>query len=295
MRRNRKRMTKKHLSKLRFFQQKSSKIQIQPNQKTLSTPTPLEKPKRVFKQELDRSDVVHGMARLIYNYIQRNEQFLKPRYQNTSYPGPRLFNSTEPVILSPRIELIESFIQSIFDKRRTLHVESGIIALILLNRTHIKIHSHNWMRSVLISLLLANKHSEDVYSVYNAKFVGLIPNLENFEINILELEFLKFLKYRLHIETKTYEQYYSKLQKFFPVGPEEISVEGSHKESFTQEIMEQITENQTPDQMEEEISEIIPEKPDDFTHEEYSELCPIIDTGEGSWQDFNFALVDSIA
>jgi len=95
--------------------------------------------------------------------------------------------------------------------------------LILLNRTGITLHSQNWMRLLLISLLLANKHCEDVYSVYNAKFVGIIPNLENLEINILELDFLKYLKYRLHIETETYEEYYANLQNFFPIEEDNCS------------------------------------------------------------------------
>jgi hypothetical protein len=296
MRRKSKRNLKKHI-KCTVSQQKS-KIKTQPK----SLNPPLEKPKRIFKAELDRIDVVHGMSRLIYNYIQRYEQFLKPRYPN--FPGPRLFNSTESELLqSPRIEHIQNFIQSIFDKRRTLHVESGIIALILLNRTKIKIHSHNWMRLVLISLLLANKHCEDVYSVYNAKFVGLIPNLENLEINILELEFLKFLKYRLHIETKTYEQYYSKLQKFFPVEAAEISVEDDLM--ITEESSPEITADHdhdeqcpeiTPNHEREENMETTEEETATIEDEDvYTELCPVIDTGDGSLQDYNFALVDSIA
>jgi hypothetical protein len=288
MRRKSKRMLKKHI----VFQQKKIKIQAKPQ--SLSTPL-LEKPKRVFKQELDRNDVVHGMARLIYNYIKRYEQLLKPRYPN--FPGPRLFNTTELETQSPRIEHIQTFIQSIFEKRRTLHVESGIIALILLNRTKIKIHSHNWMRLVLISLLLANKHCEDVYSVYNAKFVGLIPNLENLEINILELEFLKFLKYRLHIETNTYEQYYSKLQKFFPVEAAVISVEDDLMN--TSETPEKTPNyEQSPEispNHEHEITENTEEFIEATNEDVHSELCPVIDTGDASWQDYNFALVDSIA
>jgi len=80
------------------------------------------------------------------------------------------------------------------------------------------------LRLILISLLLANKQSEDVYSVWNAKFVGLIPNVENLEINILELEFLQYLKYKLHIETSTYQQYYTKLQNLTPQEEEEVEM-----------------------------------------------------------------------
>jgi len=175
-------------------------------------------PKRV-KAELERSDVIQGMALLLQDYIMRYEQLSRPRCRGCNFPGPRIFNSTE-YSQSPTMDQIQQFIQTIFDKRR-LHVESGIIALILLNRTGINLHSQNWMRLLLISLLLANKHCEDVYSVYNAKFVGIIPHLENLEINIMELEFLKYLKYRLHIETETYEEYYANLQNYFPIEEEE--------------------------------------------------------------------------
>jgi len=175
---------------------------------------------RVVKQELEREDVIQAMDKFIYNCIQKYER-LKPRHYGVScFPGPRIFNSTEPNIQPPEEIDIKDFIQAIFDKRR-LQVESGIIALVLLMRTGIKINSLNWMRLILISLLLANKQSEDVYSVWNAKFVGLIPNVENLEINILELEFLQYLKYKLHIETSTYQQYYTKLQNLTPLEEEE--------------------------------------------------------------------------
>jgi hypothetical protein len=175
---------------------------------------------RLVKQELEREDVIQAMAKFIYNCIQQYER-LKPRHYGVScFPGPRIFNSTDPNVQPPEVSDIKDFIQAIFDKRR-LQVESGIIALVLLMRTGIKINSLNWMRLILISLLLANKQSEDVYSVWNAKFVGLIPNVENLEINILELEFLQYLKYKLHIETSTYQQYYTKLQNLTPLEEEE--------------------------------------------------------------------------
>jgi len=164
-----------------------------------------------------------------------------------------------------------------------LHVESGIIALILLNRTNIKIHSQNWMRMVLISLLLANKHCEDVYSVYNAKFVGLIPRLENLEINILELEFLKFLKYRLHIETETYNHYYSKLQEFFPI--EEPEAEQSTLPNEEEMVQSMSSEMET-----------IPEEAETTTSNGNGQCRHLIHgSSDSSWQDYNFALVDSIA
>jgi len=248
-------------------------------------PTPTnhqDKPKRLYKQELDKSDVIEGLAHVIYDYVQRYDQLLKPRYQGTHFPGPRLFNSPEMISESPSLHQIQTFIQSIYDKRYMLHAESGIIALILLNRTNIKIHSQNWMRMVLISLLLANKHCEDVYSVFNAKFVGLIPRLENLEINILELEFLKFLKYRLHIETETYDHYYAKLQEFFPIEEPEVEQNMPNEEEMVQSMSSEM--------------ETIPEEAETTTSNGYGQCCHLIHgSSDTSWQDSNFALVDSIA
>lgn len=239
-----------------------------------------------LKEELEKEDIIHAISLLIHNYIQRNTQLRKPRNSHCAFPGPRLFNSPEPVSALPPMEEIEAFIQAIFDKRR-LPLEAGIIALILLNRTSIKLHSQNWMRLVLISLLLANKLCEDVYSVYNAKFLGLIPNLENLEINVLELEFLQYLKYRLFIDTDTYLRYYAKLQKFFPV--EEV------------EEIEEIEDDEV-------VVEVIPplvipsvEEEVDRSLEVYSDIYrpSVLDCGSGGgsfrWRDYNYDLVSSIA
>jgi hypothetical protein len=216
---------------------------------------------RKLKEELNRSDIIHAISLLLHSYILRNSELRKSRNSHNASSGPRLFNSPEQVRLIPPEEDIKTFIQSIFDKRR-LPLEAGIIALILLNRTSIKLHSQNWMRLVLISLLLANKLTEDVYSVYNAKFLGLIPNLENLEINVLELEFLQYLKYRLFIETETYLRYYAKLRKFFP---------------------EEDDDDENDDE-EEEVTEV----------GVMEDVCPVLDCGS-RWQDFNFDLVGSIA
>jgi len=181
------------------------------------------------------------MALLLHDCIMRYQLIHRRRNHTCNFPGPRIFNSTEYSQI-PELDQLQQFIQTVFDKRR-LHVESGIIALILLNRTGIPIHSQNWMRLVLISLLLANKHCEDVYSVYNAKFVGIIPNLENLEINIMELEFLKFLKYRLHIETETYEEHYAILQNFFAIEEEEDNCSNTEETDSIEEEEDEYREN----------------------------------------------------
>jgi hypothetical protein len=188
---------------------------------------------RKLKSELDKDDVISAMALFLNNSIQNYEKFKPRRYGVSCFPGPRIFNSMEKEIQPPSISEIQVFIQKIFDKRR-LHLESGVVALVLLMRTGIKMNSLNWMRLILVALLLANKEAEDVYSVWNAKFVGMIPNLEILEINILELEFLQLIKYRLHVESHTYLQYYNKLQYLTPEPIEESLVLESSEQSITE-------------------------------------------------------------
>lgn len=282
------RLNKKNTSKF-FIKSKSKSKLYRP--KPVTCDNLLDKPaNRRLKQDLDKSDVIEGFARVIHDYIQRYNQFFKPRYHGSSYPGPRLFNCHEHVSESPCLEQIRAFIQSIYDKRQQLHVESGIIALILLHRSNVKIHSQNWMRMILIAFILANKHCEDVYSVYNAKFIGLIPNLGNLEINILELEFLKFLKYRLHIESETYTQYYAKLQEFFPIEEEEEKLDEPLEVIISEDEESLLNE----DEMVQTSSLMEHDEVETTTSKGYGQFC-YPSRYSSAWQDCNFALIDSIA
>lgn len=295
------RLNKKNTSK--FLKSKSKSKIYRPKPVTSNSSSLQDKPARRLKQDLDKSDVIEGFARVINDYIQRYNQFSKPRYHGSYFPGPRLFHCHEPESETPCLEQIRAFIQSIFDKRQQLHVESAIIALILLHRTNIRIHSQNWMRMILIAFLLANKHCEDVYSVYNAKFIGLIPNLGNLEINILELEFLKFLKYRLHIETETYNQYYAKLQVFFPIEEEQLQEEEQQPQqeeelSDALEVIISEDEESFPDEEDEMVQTTSSltehDELETTTSKGYGQFCHP-SSYSSAWQDCNFALIDSIA
>jgi len=245
-RRNKNKKTKNIQKRIKLVKQKSKQLLVKKYNRDLEREeTKKEQPKNRVKQELERSDVIRAMALYISDRIKRYESIRPHNYGVTCFPGPRLFNSTETVTDLPSVPEIQAFIQQIFDKRR-LQVESGIIALVLMNRTRMKINSLNWMRLILIALLLANKQSEDVYSVWNTKFVGLIPNLVNFEINVLELEFLQRINYRLHIETNTYNQYYTKLQNLLPMDEDEAE-DQDQDEDQDQEIPEDHPQDQLPE------------------------------------------------
>jgi len=157
---------------------------------------------------MDRIDVVIALSTYIYNNIEKQEKLRKSKI------APSIFNEHD-LDISHTFEEICEFIQKIFDKRR-LQPESGVVALIYLNRTRHRITSYNWKRLVLVSFILSNKEAEDVYSVWNVRFVGFIPSLPVFEINVLELEFLQHINYRLHIETTEYYHYYHQLQLLIP-------------------------------------------------------------------------------
>jgi len=166
-----------------------------------------------IKESLDCADVKRGLALAIFNSTQFHHQS-RSKNPKLAYPKPVLFHNPEH-FTPPSFEEILTLIEKIFDKRR-LPLEAGIVALILLHRTRISITSYNWERLILISLLLANKQIEDVYSVWNSKFLEIIPNLTNLEINVLELEYLQILKYQLYIDECSYKTMYEKVRSVTP-------------------------------------------------------------------------------
>jgi len=173
--------------------------------------------KKDLEKEMDRNEVIESLAIYFYNSILKNQTPKIPRRKRSSVlcTSPSIFNSTDIHVASPTILEIRNFIETIFEKRR-LAAESGVVALVLFSRAGVKVNSSNWMRLILVILLLANKEAEDVYSVWNVRFVGIIPNLPVYEINLLEMEFLKYLKYRLHVEKPTYKKFYKQLLALLP-------------------------------------------------------------------------------
>jgi len=205
---------------------------------TRHTQPALPKAKDVIEKTMDKSEVIESLAIFFYNSIQKNEK--SRRRRPVFRTAPTIFNGTDFRAISPTISDIRTLIETIFEKRR-LAAESGVIALVLFSRAGVKMNSSNWMRIILIILLLANKEAEDVYSVWNVRFVGIIPNLPVYEINLLELEFLKYLKYRLHVEKPTYEKFYKQLVVLLPEKTSEEKVEQS-AENFVEESAENFVE-----------------------------------------------------
>jgi len=106
-----------------------------------------------------------------------------------------------------------------------------------------------------MALLLANKEAEDVYTVWNVRFVGIIPNLPGYEINFLEMEFLQILNYRLHVERAEYERYYRELLSFLPEKSEAEESEANVTELLDPELMEASESEQVKEVIEPEETE----------------------------------------
>eukprot|EP01123_Difflugia_compressa_P010099 TRINITY_DN358_c0_g1_i2.p1 TRINITY_DN358_c0_g1~~TRINITY_DN358_c0_g1_i2.p1 ORF type:complete len:331 (-),score=80.56 TRINITY_DN358_c0_g1_i2:152-1144(-) len=179
------------------------------------------------------SDVINAISLYCHKSILKNEELksIPSRRRPTSHSlpnnsvPPSIFNDPDLVnVLTPSQQQIHDFIKVIFEKRR-LAAETGIMGFVLMLRTNMKITSANWMRLIMVSLLLANKEAEDVYTVWNVRFVGIIPNLQVYEINLLEMEFLQSIKYRLHVEPDTYNHNYQYLLSHLPTQPITIDSE----------------------------------------------------------------------
>jgi len=179
--------------------------------------------------------------------------------------APSIFNTHDiQHVTSPSLDDIRNLVQEIFDRRR-LTTQIGVVALVLLERTRIKLNSSNWSRLVMLALLLANKEAEDVYNVWNSKFLGIIPDVPVYEINLLEREFLQYLKYRLHVELPTYIQYHNRLLLECSVEEQQDSEELSRQlvDVVKEEILPILPQSEELDQTED-LTEI----PEEFVEVE---------------------------
>jgi hypothetical protein len=225
------------------------------------------KPAIDYSMEMNREEVISTLALQIHSTIIRNDR------RKTTFSTPTLFDSPAPNMTIPSVEEIRTLYSTIMTRRR-LAPESGVMSLVLLERTRIKITSRNWDRLVMTSLLLANKEAEDVYSVWNVRFVGFIPGLQVYEINFLEMEFLQYIEYRLHVEQSHYKEYYSKLIQILPERIPEI------EEFDEQEYEEEPEEVQEFDEQEEEELEQVEEFDEQEEEEEELEEEELEEVGE---------------
>jgi len=278
---NRRRSAKKQKSKRAKFQKQRSKMfatrakapdKILPKTKDL-----------VGKKEMDVNDVREALAIFFFNTIQQNEKSKQRRHVGCSTytcSGPSLFNTPDIPLTTPTLSEIQDFVSLIFEKRR-LAAETGVVALVLIMRTRIKMNATNWMRLIMLGMLLSNKEAEDVYNVWNVRYVGIIPNLPGYEINVLEMEFLQYLNYRLHVERPTYDKYYLQLHALVPERPEKEEVEEHILEDLPE--LPEYLEEQEPEQETETETEIETEvdpEPQEQEMEEPAMEEPETESGE---------------
>jgi len=257
MQQNRRRSAKKQKCNRAKFQKQRSKMIAR---RAKAPEKILPKTKDLGKKEMDVNDVREALAIFFFNTIQQNEKSKQRRHVGcTTYTcsGPSLFNTPDIPLTIPTLSEIQDFISLIFKKRR-LAAETGVVALVLIMRTRIKMNATNWMRLIMMGMLLANKEAEDVYNVWNVRYVGIIPNLPGYEINVLEMEFLQYLNYRLHVERPTYDKYYLQLHVLVPERPEKEEEVEEHILEDLPELPEYL-EEQEPEQETETEIEVDPE------------------------------------
>jgi len=241
----------------------------------------LPKTKNHVEKEMDLNDVLEALSVFFFNTIQQNE---KPKHTRrhvgpSLLTGPSIFNTPDILhVTTPTLSEIRDFVSLIFEKRR-LAAETGVVALVLIMRTRIKVNATNWMRLIMLGMLLANKEAEDVYNVWNVRYVGIIPNLPGYEINVLEMEFLQYLNYRLHVERPTYDKYYLQLHVLVPERPEKEEEVEEHILEDLPELPEYL-EEQEPEQETETEMEIETEVDPEPQEQEMDEPEPATEEPE---------------
>lgn len=146
-----------------------------------------------------------------------------------------IFESVSPDVEElPSLKEVYEYIDGIF-KSEKLASECLIMCLAyierLLHKTEIKLCGVNWRRMILASLVLASKVWED-QAVWNVDFLSMFPSLTLEDLNSLERNFLKLLKYDVSMKASIYAEYYFNLRnlsdnhrnfKLKPLSKEEAS------------------------------------------------------------------------
>jgi len=103
---------------------------------------------------------------------------------------------------------LESYLERIIKYTR-IEDSTLILALIYLDRLcesqKFKMNTHNIHRLLLTSVVIAIKYNEDDY--YSNTFYAKVGGIKMEEMNSLEVEYLRLLKYTLFVDADLYSKY----------------------------------------------------------------------------------------
>jgi len=141
-----------------------------------------------------------------YLYIHKTLIRFDERFYRLTY------RSQEKYILS---EYVYKFIRDIFLSWR-VSIEIVVVAVLYIDRfteaTKIKMHRDNWRLIVFVAMMIAAKvWEEDV--MWNAEMLNCFPErwLLLRDVNEMEIEFLRHIKYNLSLSQSIYAWYYFEL------------------------------------------------------------------------------------
>lgn len=149
--------------------------------------------------------IVQSLAYVIESMIQPHDSM------PTAYSSRTKFEAFRPPGISVRDYLLR------IQKYASCSAECFVLALVYIDRLHqmqgVSLTELNVHRVLITSVVLAAKFFDDHYfnNAYYAKVGGVPCN----EMNELEVEFLIFVNFTLHVSTDTYERYYNELANQF--------------------------------------------------------------------------------
>jgi len=161
----------------------------------------------------DREEVVRCMAKAIWWNIKQGKDNPKE---------PRIFNEEQKPLTYPPHSMrappteikVLKFLVLLYNEA-VISAEAGVMAMAyiekLLLKTGLSLSKRNWRRIVLAALMLGIKVWEDA-SVWNEDFLTAFPNLTVRDLNALEREFLKYIKYEVNITSPEYTKHYFELR-----------------------------------------------------------------------------------
>lgn len=109
--------------------------------------------------------------------------------------------------------------------------ESGVLALVYIERlissTGLTLACFNWRKVVLSCIILATKVYEEL-AVWNADFKEVFPDLNSKELNMIEMELLRWLDYKVSLTGRQYAKYWFTVRELSELDPSTFQIGRAH-------------------------------------------------------------------
>eukprot|EP01137_Pigoraptor_chileana_P031285 Opistho-2@18916 len=166
----------------------------------------------------DMDETLRCVASAIYFFVRaghkETDPLLDPIFDEKTHPLSKSISAEEYGRMLANEEPIYNFVKLVFTSA-ALTGECAIISLVYIERliasTGMTIHSTNWKRIMLGSILLASKVWDD-QAVWNVDFVSILPDVQVADLNQLEKSFLEKIYFNVSVPASVYTKYYLDLR-----------------------------------------------------------------------------------